>query len=99
MPCSPGTSTERVSPSVDAKIHAEGTAPAVSIAPDICFRKVRLEVIMRHHPREQLRACSEHVPKERQICFEMLHHRPGKGEKPKPGRWQPEGITSLRTCR
>src|SRR6266853_459003 len=45
MPSSPGTSMERVSPSVDPKIHAGGPAPAVSIAPDIRFRKVRLEVI------------------------------------------------------
>src|ERR1700720_4536895 len=61
IPSSPGTSIERVSPSVDRKIHANGSAPAVSIAPE-CFRKVRLEVIMRHHSSEQLRACSEHVP-------------------------------------
>src|SRR3981081_4405386 len=94
MPSSPGKSIERVSASGKAKVHAGGTVPAARIAPCMCFRKVRLEVIMRPHPSGAIlasaRTTSPNTP-EVSILIK-LHHRPGKGEKPKPGRRLPEDL-------
>jgi hypothetical protein len=78
MPSSPGTSIERVSPSVDPKIHAGGPAPAVSIAPDIRFRKVRLEVMNAPSVKRATSRVFAARSEERQIYFECYTTGPEK---------------------
>src|SRR5260370_27432437 len=97
MPSSPGTSIERVWPSVDPKIHAGGPAPAVSIAADIRLRKARLEVINAPSVKRTTSRAFAARSEGRLIYFECYTDPEKERSQNRAGAAQ--AITSLRTCR
>jgi hypothetical protein len=75
----PGLSIDPLCGSASALAKSNGVAPAAIAARDICFRKLRRDLI-------ELSRAEYTLPPALIMKANDEHRRPGKGEWPKPGR-------------